>query len=115
VPSHSSGFAPLASRGLLFCDNTNSQLYNDPSTNTTLKIVSTVFAAVAASFPDSLFHLGGDETQVVNGTVCTADAIHTFEKALQVRVCTARAWVLHRCVLTRAGGVLALCRSHWRR
>jgi hypothetical protein len=71
VPAHSGGFAPLVSEGLLFCDATNSQLYNDPATNATLRVVSTVLAAVAAAFPDALFHLGGDETAVVNGTACT--------------------------------------------
>jgi N-acetyl-beta-hexosaminidase len=71
VPAHSSGFVPLIPAGVTFCDSTNSQLYNDPSNNKTLAVVVTVLSAVAQAFPDALFHLGGDETSVVNGTACT--------------------------------------------
>ncbi len=84
LPAHSKGFAPLISAGLTFCDDTNSQLYNDPSTNATLNIVVTVLKTVAAMFPDTLFHLGGDETSEMPNTPCTYAAIHAFERALQV-------------------------------
>ena len=85
VPSHASGFAPLIPYGVQFCDGTNTQLYNDPANDNTLKVVSNILAAVSDVFPDALFHLGGDETKVVNFTACTYDAIHAFEEALQVR------------------------------
>ena len=82
--AHSAGFVPLIGRGLTFCDATNTQLYNDPSTNATLNIVVNVLKAVAAAFPDALFHLGGDETLVIPGTPCDYNAIHSFERELQV-------------------------------
>ena len=83
MPGHAAGFQPLTRYGLQFCSGDKKQLYNDFTTNTTLNIVSTVIHSVAAAFPDALFHLGGDETNV-NGS-CTLDNIHRFEEALQVR------------------------------
>ena len=84
LPAHSGGFAPLIARGLTFCDSSNTELYNDPSTNTTLHILVNVISAVAAAFPDALFHLGGDETVVIPGTPCDYAAIHLLEQYLQV-------------------------------
>jgi hypothetical protein len=81
VPSHASGFVPLIPAGVTFCDSTNTQLYNDPADNKTLAVVVTVLSAVAQAFPDALFHLGGDETAVVNGTACTYEYVATTHVA----------------------------------
>lgn len=105
VPSHASGFAPLVAHGVEFCDDTNSQLFNDPSTNATFDVVTGVLALVADVFPDPMFHLGGDET--VPTTKCPLEAIHLFERQLQVCVCVC--WFIS----SRASVAASVLRVHF--
>jgi len=80
VPGHSSGFDPLATRGMQFCNSARMQLYDDPE-NRTYSILTTLFAEMAQLFTDKVFHIGCDETSVAGP--CTLENTRTFEQKLQ--------------------------------
>ena len=69
LPGHAAAFVPLAgATGVQFCTNESStpgmlpsQLYDDPE-GRTWKVLHAVLSELFPLFPDSVFHLGADET-----------------------------------------------------
>lgn len=82
VPGHSRGFRPLMGNGLEFCrgdsDSVN-QLYNDPG-GKTYNLIKDVLQEMSALFPDEVFNIGCDETNIVDS--CTLNSTFDFERKL---------------------------------
>ena len=89
VPGHSSGLHPLEPRGLMFCPKpapnwlVSAQLYDDPA-GRSLDIVTQIYDELLALFPDAVFDIGGDETQVVGN--CTLQNLQAFESKLMAHL-----------------------------
>jgi hexosaminidase len=84
VPGHSRGFVPIAGPApgqVQFCtsDATQNQLYGDPA-NQTLNTLESLFSELAPLFPDPIWHIGADETNVVGP--CTLQSTFTMERAI---------------------------------
>ena len=65
--------------GLQFCDESNSQIYNDPA-GKSFKIINDVLSEMSSLFKDKIFHIGADETSVTNN--CTLNLTSSFENKL---------------------------------
>eukprot|EP00118_Oscarella_pearsei_P018802 m.194898 g.194898 ORF g.194898 m.194898 type:complete len:513 (+) comp39508_c1_seq15:46-1584(+) len=80
LPGHSKGLEPLSSSHLLkYCDSESTEIYDDPQ-NVSLSTLQKLLTEMAALFPESLYHLGCDETTVV--AECTLEGIRNLEKQL---------------------------------
>jgi len=97
VPGHAHGMIPLESEGVEFCEGgaaTRDQLYNDPD-GKTYSVVYKLMREMAGIFKDKVFHIGCDETAVVDR--CSLNSTYAFEhnllKAIQTEFNkTAETW-----------------------
>eukprot|EP00935_MAST-01C_sp_MAST-1C-sp1_P000196 g196.t1 len=82
LPMHASDLVPLAStRGIQFCnDSVRVELFNDPQTNATAKVVSELLEEMSSLFPDPVFHIGTDETILTQK--CTLENLRDFERQI---------------------------------
>lgn len=84
IPGHSRGIIPLQymQNGVQFCeptDPTRTQLYGDPL-NQTYNVITSLFSEMAALFPNSVFHIGSDETAALGP--CTVSSTFALERAI---------------------------------